>query len=843
MFGRKFWGGVALTALSVAANGGAAFAQSTGSQEFEEEIVVTGTRVTPTIGGVITNENVPKARASIGEEYIATQSAGQSALDLINLIPGVNFTNNDSYGSSGGNIRIRSFDGNRISLTFDGMPLNDTGNYAIFSNQLLDSELLGGVQVNMGSTDVDSPTASATGGTINYFLRRPGDELSLAYSLAAGQNNYERGFLGVESGPIGPFATNLLLAGSLQEYDKWRGEGQLEKRQINGRVYQPIGENGDFVSVAFHYNENRNNNYRALSLADYRQFGRDREFDVVCVRPTPGAGAQTDPDCTNFFGRQVNPSNTGNIRGKSRFTLSDSLTLTVDPTFQYVLADGGGQFGRIFENPAANLTDAPSRILPGNAGVSRDLNGDGDVLDRVAFFTPSVTNTRRYGVTSSLIWDVAEDHRIRFAYTNDYGRHRQTGEYTFLNADGTTTNVFGGKDGQGARVFNADNYHLRTRDRFSIATLNQLSVEYRGEFMQDRLTLVAGLRAPYFERELNQYCYTQINTSTVLCSSLTPTTTGATAGFVRFDFNRDGDTADSGENVDYLRPYKRDFEYDKILPNIGVSFRLADEHQIFSSYVQGLSAPRTDQLYTEDRNLVEPEETQAFDIGYRYYGARYQGQFAVFLNSYKDRIQTAFDPDSGLNIDRSIGDVDVQGAEASLGGQIFEGFNLYANATYLKAELQSDLFVSRAAGADGVLRTADDVLGFLPTKGKQLTETPEWTAGVRGSYEFGPFAIGLEGKFVDTRFITDVNDQEVDAYTVFDLDFSFDLEEALGVKDSVFQININNLFDEDYLGSLGSTSNAFATTYRGVTTAASTFTPTHQPGAPQTIVVSFRNRF
>jgi iron complex outermembrane receptor protein len=843
MLSKKFWGGVALTALSVAAGAGVANAQSTGSQEFEEEIVVTGVRRAPTIGGVITNETAPKARASIGEEYIATQSAGQSALQLINVIPGVNFTNNDSYGSSGGNIRIRSFDGNRISLTFDGMPLNDTGNYAIFSNQLLDSEFLGGVQVNMGSTDVDSPTASATGGTINYFLRKPSEELALAYSIAGGQNAYQRTFLAIDSGEIGPFGTSLLLGASYQEYDKWRGFGELEKRQFNGRIYQPVGNDGDFVSVAFHYNRNRNNNYRAMTLANYRQFGRDFDFDATCTRPVAAAGtSQQDPDCTNFFGRQVNPSNTGNIRGKSRFTLSDTLTLTVDPTFQYVLADGGGQFGRVWENGLANVSDVASRPIIGNTTNTRDLNGDGDTLDRVAFFTPSVTNTRRYGVTSSLIWDVSDNHRLRFAYTNDYGRHRQTGEFTVLNQDGTTTNVFGGKDGQGVRVFNSDGYHLRTRDRFSIATLNQAALEYRGEFLDERLTVVAGLRAPFFERDLNQYCYTAENSSTVLCTSKTPTTTGAPAGFVRFDYNNDGDTLDTGETTNYLRPYKRTFKYDDVLPNIGVSFQLADGHQLYSSYIQGLSAPRTDQLYTEDVNLVKPETTQAFDVGYRYNGGRVQGQLGVFINKYKDRIQTALDPVTNINYDRNIGDVDVTGAEASLGFELFEGLSLYGNAVYLKAELQNDLLVSRAAGPDLTLFTADDVLGFLPTKGKQLTETPEWQASARAAYSAGPFGVGIEAKWVDTRFISDVNDQKVDAYTVVNLDLKFDLEEALGWKGTLIQLNANNLFDNDYLGSLGSTTNAFATTYRGVTTGAG-FQPTHQPGSPQTFVVSLRNRF
>ena len=94
----------------------------------------------------------------------------------LNQIPGVNFTNSDPYGTSGGNLRIRGFDGSRVSVTFDGVPLNDSGNYALFTNQMLDSELVDRVDVNLGTTDVDSPTASATGGTVAYRTKRPTDE-------------------------------------------------------------------------------------------------------------------------------------------------------------------------------------------------------------------------------------------------------------------------------------------------------------------------------------------------------------------------------------------------------------------------------------------------------------------------------------------------------------------------------------------------------------------------------------------------------------------------------------------------------------------------------------------
>src|SRR3546814_100879 len=107
---------------------------------------------------------------------------GQTILDTINLVPGVVFTNNDAYGSSGGQLSIRGFSEDRISLTFDGVPLNDSGNYAIYSNQQLDPGLIEQVNVNLGTTDVDSPTAAATGSTVNYRTMVPTEDFGVKVS-------------------------------------------------------------------------------------------------------------------------------------------------------------------------------------------------------------------------------------------------------------------------------------------------------------------------------------------------------------------------------------------------------------------------------------------------------------------------------------------------------------------------------------------------------------------------------------------------------------------------------------------------------------------------------------
>ena len=116
-----------------------AFAQSTGSVDFDDEIVVTGS-ASRDIGGVTIPETA-KAKQVLGEEVIRRQRPGQTVNDIVNLVPGVSFQNNDPWGSNGGGFTIRGFGADRVSQTLDGLPLNDSGNYALYSNQQVDSEV------------------------------------------------------------------------------------------------------------------------------------------------------------------------------------------------------------------------------------------------------------------------------------------------------------------------------------------------------------------------------------------------------------------------------------------------------------------------------------------------------------------------------------------------------------------------------------------------------------------------------------------------------------------------------------------------------------------------------
>jgi iron complex outermembrane recepter protein len=780
----QFLASVAVAAIIVP---GAAYAQSTGTVD-AEEIVVTGAR-SSTIEGVITPPT-PKAQTVLDQEFITHQGAGQSILNTLNVVPSVNFTNNDPYGSSGGNIRIRGFDGNRVSLTWDGVPLNDSGNYAIFSNQALDPEIIESVNVNQGTTDVDSPTASAAGGTVNYRTIKPSEDPSAFLQGSIGDLNYGRMLAVLQSGAFTPIGTQLLGSASFASNTKFRGRGKLEKQQFNGRLYQPIGENGDFISIAGHYNENRNNAYLALTIPQVNT-NYFLDFNDTCTRPTPGAGVQNETlgaagTCGNFYGNRTNPSNTGNIRINSRFTLADGLVLTVDPSFQYVLATGGGQTFTQAENSA---------LLKGAATTSPgvDLNGDGDFVDTIRLHNPSVTNTRRYGLLASLRWDFAENQYIRIAYAYDRARHRQTGDYAKLNELGGIITPFAGYDG--VRVRAADGVALQNRNRLSYAMLNQISGEYRGKFFDERLTVVLGVRAPFFQRDLNQYCYTQISSGNPICTSQPVSATVVAAPNLYLVAPGVIPAAPIPTNAVYA-PFTARYKYNKLLPNLGLTANVTDNITVYGSYAKGFSAPRTDNLYRATFVKVQPETTDNFDAGIRYTTPRIQAVLGGFVNKFKNRIQSSFDQDTGITVDRNIGDVDIKGVEASVAVKPFPWFSFRGFASYIDAKLKADIQTGATT--------------FLPTKGKFLVETPEVQYGYSARATFGPASVGGQFKFVGARWATDVNDLQVPSYRLFDLDARISLK-SFGLEKTYFEVKVYNLFNARYLGSINSATTAGAT--------------------------------
>jgi iron complex outermembrane receptor protein len=453
---------------------------------------------------------------------------------------------------------------------------------------------------------------------------------------------------------------------------------------------------------------------------------------------------------------------------------------------QYTLANGGGSTV-LDETPAATAADR--RIVGATALAGFDVNGDGDILDSVRLYTPNTTNTYRLGATSSLIWNISDNHRFRVAYTLDRARHRQTAQNGPLLANGDSENVFAGWSGRNTPT--ADGSQIRGRDRYSIAQNNQVAAEYRGEFLDDKIAATIGLTSKDFKRELNQYCYTQNggtgNSGQVLCTTQTNATLLPNGNF-RFGAN----------TTEYIAPYSKKLKFDKLLPNLGLTFKPWDGHTFYISYAEALSAPRTDNLYSVRRQtngtvgspLPESETTKSYDIGWRLSHDNLLASVAIWKSEYKNRIVSAFDQDLGFSVDRNVGDVKLQGIDAQIGWRPFERITISISGSYNKSELLSDLLSSATQ--------------TLSLKGKTLVETPKLTFATRADWKIvDGLRIGLQAKHVDKRFSTDLNNEETPAYTLVDLDASYQFSNP-GWDWLKLKLNVSNLLDEHYYGNISS---------------------------------------
>ena len=875
----KLFTGVAFAAMMIP---GAAFAQSTGSTDFDQgDIVVTAARPTKGIQGVQIPDT-PKAKGVLTQEFIAKQTPGNSILDTINSLPGVSFQNNDPFGSAGGTLTIRGFDSTRIGLTFDGVPLNDTGNYALYSNQQLDPELIEQVNVSYGSTDVDSPTAAASGSTVNYTTIVPTDKFGVRVLGSVGDYNFFRVFGLINTGEFTSIGTKAWIsASSANNNVVFNDFGKINKSQYNARIYQPLGSNGDFLSLAMNYNVNRNNFFGSAPLRldttivnssnvvtgtrtagtgtnNRFPFSRDElPYHIArCQMSAARAGVQDSPAnvvdptasnngvaCGTSFDERYNPSNTGSIRFGSKFTLSPGLVLTVDASFQYVKANGGGTVTGIegagytqTANPATGrlaITTPQFGFVGGKYYFGRDLNGDGDTMDTVTLLAPSQTGTHRYGLVAGLRYDINDDNTIRVGYSHDYGRHRQTGELAPLQANGFPTDVFPINN----PLKDVNGFVVEKRDRLSFAILDQASGEYRGKF--GALTVNLGVRAPFFTRDLNNFCFTTSSGGFVDCFGRYNSAANATYAAAN-PYNYVAATGTTPAVVTgYAAPQRRIYKYNRVLPNVGLTYKFGGGFTTYFSYSKGLQVPGTDNLYNamyfpvgSPQATPTPETSDNFDAGIRYTTPTIQAFVGPWYTRFTNRLASAFDPDTQTTFYRNLGRVDKYGIDASISYRPVRELTLYVFGSLLHSEIKNNVSLGNCPTDPAKLGiTANCTVANAPilalTAGKRESGSPTYTLGGRISGSFGPVDLAVQAKRTGPRYVNDQNlpnlactgtvtnsacpiasvsyqvyPAKTPAYTTVDLDARIKMGWA-GLNDTTYiQLNVQNLFNEYYVGGI-----------------------------------------
>src|SRR6476619_1610947 len=160
------------------------------------EVVITGKKLGM---GLMVTEDAPKARSTITAEELEKQRPTGNAYEALEMLPSVNSFNHDATGLFGGGLTLRGFNSDQLGATINGVPVNDSGNFAVFPQEYVDKENTCSQFVTQGSTDVDSPQVGASGGNFGIVTCNPENKQRFRFMQTLGQLNMSKTYMRIDS--------------------------------------------------------------------------------------------------------------------------------------------------------------------------------------------------------------------------------------------------------------------------------------------------------------------------------------------------------------------------------------------------------------------------------------------------------------------------------------------------------------------------------------------------------------------------------------------------------------------------------------------------------------------
>ncbi|MEI7208294.1 TonB-dependent receptor [Pectobacterium carotovorum] len=427
----------------------------------------------PLGAGLMVQEDSAKSRSTVTKDALDKMPAAGNAIDKLKYTAGLNVSSNDASGLSGVSYTMRGMSADQVGLSSDGIPVNDSGDYAVYPNGMGDPENLEQIFVTQGSSEMDGPHIGASGGNIGLVSHRPAKEFGGFVKQTFGSNNLSKTFARLETGQHNGFSS--WLSYSYTDSDKWRGAGysRADKVEWNG-LYEH--ENGHSSSLIVKYNQQDTINYSTLSKRQFEQNGRKMDYATTPVYNSRGQISQ-------YYKLNRNNFETLNVTFTQKLQLRDNLALTLQP---YYFSTNGGSFG----SGSASVLSATS---------DRAGNYDLSNLTSNTYYRPSWTETWRPGITTKLKWDISDEHSLDIGYWFERARQRQTQPFIPIKSDGTPVNI-SGKPGDANQVTDANGNVVQGRNQFTVTPAHKIWIQDTW-FFSPEWTFTGGLAYQHVERD------------------------------------------------------------------------------------------------------------------------------------------------------------------------------------------------------------------------------------------------------------------------------------------------------------------------------------------------------
>lgn len=219
------------------------------------------------------------------------------------------------------------------------------------------------------------------------------------------------------------------------------------------------------------------------------------------------------------------------------------------------------------------------------------------------------------------------------------------------------------------------------------------------------------------------------------------------------------------------------------VPRAGLVYKLADNHNVFFSYSEGIVFNAS--LLRADRTPVNPETGVQYEVGFKGKIADQRAQYSVsaFRIERTDSASATVVQPGQPAIYINVGEQIHSGVEAEIQGEIFPGFNLLASYAYL------DVDVKESARPAEIGRTPP----ASPSNAYSLFATYEVLGGPLKSLTFGGGVVGRSGREVAT-----VNAYQLPSYTRLDLRLSYNISPELLVELNAQNVTNEKIYTSPY---------------------------------------------
>ncbi len=199
-----------------------------------------------TVVGIRAGKDVPVTKRDMDREEIETLSYGQDIPALLQYAPSMTWYSDSGIGSNYSYFSLRGIQQTRINMTFDGAPLNDPAEHALFFNNFHDfTNAVDSIQIQrgVGTSSVGSPSY---GGSVNFASAPASDSRGGDLRLVLGSFDTQRASFGYESGI---FDNGIFVSGRLSyaDTDGYRDNSGTEHRTL----FLNVGWQGERSSLKF----------------------------------------------------------------------------------------------------------------------------------------------------------------------------------------------------------------------------------------------------------------------------------------------------------------------------------------------------------------------------------------------------------------------------------------------------------------------------------------------------------------------------------------------------------------------------------------------------------------